>query len=205
MMARWQIGRRGLLLGFAGVCVSWRTGFAVADSGVAEFIRELSNSAITDLQFGPEATDKDRAVKLKPFLEQYFDMPGIAKYMLGSYWRRATPQEQADFTVALTDFLSLAYAKRFATYNGHELTVGRVRDEGDGRSTVFTKVKLPNGEPARVEWVVLTATPPLRISDVRVEGLSLAETHRQEFASLISNNGGQVAALIDALKKKTGM
>lgn len=200
-----RTGRRGLLLGLALAGVFWRTDSVGADSGVAQFIQELSNSAITDLQFGPEATDRDRAIRLKPFLVQYFDMPGIAKYMLGGYWRRATPQEQADFTAALTDFLSLAYAKRFASYNGHELTVGRVRDEGDGRATVFTRVRLPNGEPARVEWVVLTANPPFRISDVRVEGLSLAETHRQEFASLISNNGGQVGALIDALKKKTGM
>ena len=199
------IGRRGLLLGLATSVLLSKPVPADADSAVAAFIQDLSNAAITELQFGPEATDIDRAVRLKPYLEKYFDMPGIAKYMLGAYWPRATPQEQEDFTKALTDFLSLAYAKRFASYNGHELTVGRVRDEGDGRATVFTKVKLPNGEPARVEWIVKTEPQPYRISDVRVEGLSLAETHRQEFASLISNNGGKVGALIEALRKKTGM
>ena len=77
-------------------------------------------------------TDKERAAKLKPLLEQYFDMPAIAKYMLGSYWRKATPEEQADFTAVLTDFLALAYGKRFATYTGHEMAVGRVRDDGSG-------------------------------------------------------------------------
>lgn len=200
-----RFGRRAFLGGAAlGLNLSApRLAWAATD--VVQFVQDLSDAAITDLHFGPEATDAERAVKLKPLLEQYFDMPGIAKYMLGSYWRRATPEEQAEFIVALTDFLSLAYAKRFSSYNGHEMNIGRVRDEGDGRSIVFTRVKLPNGEPARVEWVVQTGVEPYRVSDVRVEGLSLAETHRQEFASLISNNGGQVAALIDALKKKTGM
>ena len=76
--------------------------------------------------------------------------------------------------------------------------------EGDGRSVVFSTVKLPNGEPARVDWTVGHAGDSYKISDVKVEGLSLAETHRQEFVSVISKNGGRVATLIDVLKKKVG-
>ncbi len=175
-----------------------------ASADPSSFVQEVSNKAITDLAVAQGATDRERAVKLKPLLEQYFDMPGIAKYMLGSYWRKATPEEQSAFTAALTDFLALSYGKRFATYTGHEMAIGRVRDEGDGRSTVFSVVKLPNGEQARVDWIILSAAAPYKISDVKVEGLSLADTHRQEFASVISSNGGSVAALIDVLKKKTG-
>lgn len=196
-----EFTRRQWLFGVSAL-VALAAGPAFATPDVAGFVEEVSNKAITELKFGPEVTDAERAVKLKPLLVEYFDMPGIARYMLGSYWRRATPEEQTEFTTALTDFLSVSYAKRFANYTGHEMSIGRVRDEGDGRSTVFSKVKLPNGEPARVEWIILTSVHPYKISDVRVEGLSLAETHRQEFASLISSNGGQVAALIDALKQK---
>ncbi len=170
----------------------------------SSFVQEVSNKAITDLAVSQGASDRERAVKLKPLLEQYFDMPGIAKYMLGSYWRKATPEEQTAFTAALTDFLALSYGKRFATYTGHEMAIGRVRDEGDGRSTVFSVVKLASGEEARVDWIILSNASPFKISDVKVEGLSLADTHRQEFASVISSNGGSVAALIDVLKKKTG-
>jgi phospholipid transport system substrate-binding protein len=175
-----------------------------ASADPSAFVQEVSNKAITDLAVAQGATDKDRAAKLKPLLEQYFDMPGIAKYVLGSYWRKATTEEQTQFIVALTDFLALSYGKRFATYTGHEMAIGRVRDEGDGRSTVFSVVKLASGDEARVEWIILSGAPPYKISDVKVEGLSLADTHRQEFASVISSNGGSVAALIGVLKKKTG-
>ena len=177
---------------------------ALAAGDPATFVKDVSNQAITDLAVAQGASDKDRAAKLKPILEQYFDMPGIAKYMLGSYWRKATPDEQTGFTAALTDFLALSYGKRFATYTGHEMAIGRVRDDGDGLSTVFSVVKLPSGEEARVDWIILAQDSTYKISDVKVEGLSLADTHRQEFASVISSNGGSVGKLIDVLKKKVG-
>ncbi|HWA48906.1 MAG TPA: ABC transporter substrate-binding protein, partial [Dongiaceae bacterium] len=87
---------------------------------------------------------------------------------------------------------------------GHQMAIGRVRDDGDGLSTVFSVVKLPSGEEARVDWSILAQDSSYKISDVKVEGLSLADTHRQEFASVISSNGGSVAKLIEVLKKKVG-
>lgn len=196
---------RRLLLAAGIALLGWGTAAAAqASSDPAAFIEEVSSKAITEMAPAASETDQQRAVKLKPLLQQYFDMPAIAKYMLGSYWPKATPEEQTDFTAVLTDFLALAYGKRFASYTGHEMAIGRVRDEGDGQSTVFSTVKLPSGEPARVEWLVEQANDSFKIADVKVEGLSLADTHRQEFASVISRSGGSVSALIDTLRKKTG-
>jgi phospholipid transport system substrate-binding protein len=96
--------------------------------------------------------------------------------------------------------MSAVYGKRFAEYSGQSLAIQKVREAGD-LSTVFTIVKGAEGEP-RVDWDVSTAGGNKMITDVRVEGLSLAETHRQEFSSVISSNGGKVSALIDILKKK---
>ena len=197
---------RRLLIAAGLTLFGWSLG-PVAEAAAADptaFIQEVSSKAITEMAPASQETDKQRAAKLKPLLEQYFDMPTIARYMLGSYWRKATPEEQSEFTSVLTDFLALAYGKRFATYTGHQMEIGRVRDEGDGRSVVFSTVKLPNGEPARVDWTVAQAGDSFKISDVKVEGLSLADTHRQEFASVINNNGGSVGKLIEILKKKVG-
>jgi phospholipid transport system substrate-binding protein len=196
---------RRLLLAAGLALVGWTVAPAVhASADPTAFIQEVSSKAITEMAPAAQETDKQRAAKLKPLLERYFDMPSIAKYMLGAYWRKATPEEQSEFTSVVTDFLALAYGKRFASYTGHQMDVGRVRDEGDGRTTVFSTVKLPNGEPARVDWTVESAGDSFKIADVKVEGLSLADTHRQEFASVISRNGGSVSALIGELKKKTG-
>jgi phospholipid transport system substrate-binding protein len=197
---------RRLLLA-AGLAVLGWTALAPAVQAAADpaaFIQDVSSKAITEMAPAASETDQQRAAKLKPLLEQYFDMPAIAKYMLGSYWRKATPEEQTEFTAVVTDFLALAYGKRFASYTGHQMAMGRVRDEGDGRTTVFSTVQLPNGEPARVDWTIEAAGDSYKIADVKIEGLSLADTHRQEFASVINNNGGSVGKLIEILKKKVG-
>jgi len=200
-----SMSTRRLLLAAGLALFGWTAAPAVqASADPTAFIEEVSNKAITEMAPAAQETDQQRAAKLKPLLEQYFDMPAIAKYMLGSYWRKATPEEQTDFTAALTDFLALSYGKRFSTYTGHEMEIGRVRDEGDGRSIVFSTVKLPSGDPARVDWIIEQAGSSYKIADVKVEGLSLADTHRQEFASVISSNGGSVSKLIEVLKKKTG-
>jgi len=200
-----SMSTRRLLIAAGLALFGWTAAPAAqASADPTAFIEEVSSKAITEMAPAAIETDKQRAAKLKPLLEQYFDMPAIAKYTLGSYWRKATPEEQSDFTAVLTDFLALAYGKRFATYTGHDMDIGRVRDEGDGRSVVFSTVKLPSGEPARVDWTIEQAGDSYKIADVKVEGLSLADTHRQEFASVISNNGGSVSKLIEVLKKKVG-
>ena len=200
-----SMSTRRLLIAAGVALFGWTVAPAVqASADPSAFIEEVSHKAITEMAPAAQESDKQRAAKLKPLLERYFDMPAIARYMLGSYWRKATPEEQSEFTVVLTDFLALAYGKRFATYTGHEMDIGRVRDEGDGRSVVFSTVKLPSGEPARVDWTIEQANNSYKIADVKVEGLSLADTHRQEFASVISNNGGSVSKLIEVLRKKVG-
>ncbi|WP_374650980.1 phospholipid-binding protein MlaC [Dongia sp.] len=171
---------------------------ARADQAALEsFIASLSQKAITELSAA--STDKERAARLLPILREYFDMPKLAKHTLGLYWKRATPEEQQAYVAVFTEYMSAVYGKRFAEYSGQQLAVQKVREAGE-ISTVFTIVKGAEGEP-RVDWDVNTAAGN-KITDVRVEGLSLAETHRQEFASVISSNGGKVQALIDILKKK---
>lgn len=195
-----MLTRRSLMAAAAfAAAVSIFQPAAQADQAALEgFIGSLSQKAITELQSA--TTDKERAAKLLPILQEFFDMPKLAKHTLGAYWKRATPDEQTEYVKVFTEYMSAVYGKRFAEYSGQSLAVQRINEKGDS-STVFTIVKGAQGEP-RVDWDVNTAGGHNTITDVRVEGLSLAETHRQEFASVISSNGGKVQALIDILKKK---
>lgn len=172
---------------------------AVADAAALEmFIKGLSARAITDLTAAD--SDKDRAAKLLPILQEFFDMPRLARHTLGAYWKRATAEEQAAYVEVFTQYMSAVYGKRFSEYSGQALAVQRVREEAD-KATIFTIVEGAEGQP-RVDWDVSTVDGKQMITDIRVEGLSLAETHRQEFTSVISSQGGKVQALIDILKKK---
>lgn len=182
----------------AGLSLSGSPSFATTDLGA--FIVEVADQAITALS-NATATDAARAAALKPILEQYFDMPGIAKHTLGAYWKKATPEQQQTYVQAFIDYMSVVYGQRFKEYNGEKLIVKRVRDEGT-KGTVFATVDTNSSQAPRVDWDVRTDGDRPLVTDIRVEGLSLAETHRQEFTSVISQNGGNVDALIAILHQK---
>ncbi len=173
---------------------------AADEAALSAFVTSLTETAIADLT--KATTAEERAQVLKPILEKYFDMPALAKHTLGVYWKRATPEEQTDYVAAFTDYMAVVYGQRFEAYSGQKLTVIRVREEPE-LATVFSLVQGKDPAP-RVDWDVVNVNGQLMITDIRVEGLSLAETHRQEFASVISSNGGKVSALIEALRKKAG-
>lgn len=173
---------------------------ASAAVDLAAFVSEVADRAITALS-NATASDAARAAALKPVLEQYFDMPGIAKHTLGAYWKKATPEQRQTYVQAFIEYMSVVYGQRFKEYNGEKLIVKRVRDEGS-KGTVFATVDTDDSQKPRVDWDVRTDGDRPLITDIRVEGLSLAETHRQEFTSVISQNGGNVDALIAILHKK---
>jgi phospholipid transport system substrate-binding protein len=201
MVSQFNIGRRSLFaLVAAGMLMVGSVGVKADDKSVQDFVNTLSNTTLQ--QLSGEQSDADRVAKLRPILDKYFDMPAISKYVLGGYWRKASPDQQKAFVAAFTDYISVSYGKRFGQYSGHKMDIKRVHDDGDGHATAFTIVQVAGEDPTRVDWVIDTVDNSFHILDLRVEGLSLSDTHRQEFASVIQNNGGDVQKLIDILHQK---
>jgi phospholipid transport system substrate-binding protein len=165
----------------------------------AAFITEVAREAITELSKS-DPSDAARAAALKPLLLKYFDMPGIAKHVLGGYWKRIDAAQQQQYVDRFVDYIASVYAKRFQEYNGQQLEVKRVRDEGTG-ATVFTSIA--GADDTRIDWEVRGDGSAPLITDVRVEGLSLADTHRQEFTSVLSQNNGDINALMGIMKQKS--
>src|SRR5690242_10303375 len=168
---------------------------------LSAFVNEVANEAITSLSKA-DPTDPARAAALKPILLKYFDMPGMAKHVLGAYWKKITPEQQEAFVGQFTNYIASVYGQRFKAYKGQKLEVKRVRDEG-ARAVVFTAVAEGSEDAgARVDWEINNGAQPL-ISDIRVEGLSLSDTHRQEFTSVLSQHNGDIGALMGILKNKS--
>lgn len=198
-----RMTRRALLaaLGIAMLMPALSAGTAAADQDTESFIRELGDKAVAQLT-GDDLSDADRAERFRSLLLAHFDVPKIGKYVLGRYWRSATPEEQAEYLALFEDFLVASYSRRFAEYTGEAFEVTSSRPEGDGLELVRSFVLTSNGEKAKLDWILERQDAGLMILDIKVEGLSMSETHRSEFASVIQNSGGKVAGLIDALRKK---
>jgi phospholipid transport system substrate-binding protein len=131
-------------------------------------------------------------------------VPTIGKFVLGRYWRTATDAERAEFLKLFEDFIVKSYAVRFADYAGESFDVQNTTGGSDGASVVHSRINRKGAETIRVDWRVQQSQDRLAITDVVVEGVSMAVTQRSEFASVIQSKGGKVAGLIDALRAKTG-
>ncbi|MGH7045043.1 MAG: MlaC/ttg2D family ABC transporter substrate-binding protein [Stellaceae bacterium] len=173
---------------------------AVAAADPAAVITDLGNQALEVL--GKNVDPNTRVARFRQLFSTDFDVPGIARFVLGRYWNVATPQQQQEFIRLFTDYIALAYSNRLAEYSGERLKVTGSRAAPNG-SLVSSEIVRPNGAPpAKIDWLLTPHAGTYRINDVIVEGVSMAVTQRSEFASVIQRHGGQVEGLITALRQK---
>ena len=176
---------------------------AVSADDARKFVDNLGENAISSLT-GSTLSGQERASRFRAFLVADFDMLGISKFVLGRYWKIATPDQQTEFQKLLEDLLTQSYAKTFAQYAGEKFKVTGAHGNDDGSMLVNSSVDRPNGDIIRLDWRVEDKSGTTKIIDLLVEGVSLRTTHRSDFASAIQSNGGTVAGLLDALRQKVG-
>jgi phospholipid transport system substrate-binding protein len=174
-----------------------------ASTDPAGFIKSLGATAIDQLT-GPDVTQAERETRFRQLFQQNFDIPTIGKFVLGRYWRTASDAERTEFLKLFEDFIVKSYAVRFADYAGESFSVQGATGGSDGSAIVHSQINRRGAEKIRVDWRVQENQDKLAITDLVVEGVSMAVTQRSEFASVIQSKGGKVAGLIEALRKKTG-
>lgn len=175
-----------------------------ADKKAEAFIANVGQQAMDTIQQSRDGkiSDEQAKINFRKILNNSFDIPTIAKFTMGRYWRVATPAEQKEFTGLLQTVILDKYADRMLGYSGDgfKVTQSRVMNERD--SGVVMTIK-PAGKPnVEFGWRVRKTGASYKVIDLSVEGISMSVTHRSDFASVIERNGGQVKALIDALKNK---
>jgi phospholipid transport system substrate-binding protein len=147
-------------------------------------------------------TEDQAKTKFRNILNKSFDIPAIAKFTLGRYWRVATPAERTEYTNLLQNVILSKYADRMLDYTGNGYTITGVRNINDKMDEVAMNLRDESGTLVAFNWMVRKTDKGLRVVDLSVEGISMGATHRDDFASVIESNGGKVQALLDALKQK---
>ena len=86
-------------------------------------ITSLGNQALEVL--GNNVDPKLRVARFRQLFSEDFDVPGIARFVLGRYWRIATEPQQQEFVKLFADYIALAYSNRLAEYSGETLACDR--------------------------------------------------------------------------------
>jgi phospholipid transport system substrate-binding protein len=164
------------------------------------FVENLSVQGI-DVLADKSLSRDQRIAKFRAMLQNDVDIPRIARFTLGRYWRTASVQQREEFKALFQDWLLSNYVARFADYSGQTITVTGGQTESDSLVVVRSRVNQTNGAPpVDVDWRIWVQNGQGRVVDVVVEGVSMAITLRSQFDSVIQNNGGSVSALLTRMR-----
>ena len=194
--------RRLLLAGFALLPLVARAEGA-DPAQAATFVRQAG----VDLAAAVSGTGSagERQARLGPYLQRVVDEDGVARFCLGRYWQVATPEQRTEYLRLFRITLLRGVVNRLGDYQSGsvKVVVNTPVQKADG-VYVPTIVERAGNKPVNITWMVTEAAGTLRISDVVAEGMSLRVTQKNDYASFLARNGGDVGALIAALKTQAG-
>src|SRR5262249_23563936 len=141
-----------------------------ADGPAAQLIEQAAAHVIALIKAdkGPQLEAGIRGVLLK-----YFDIPYMGQAALATHWNQASPEQRERFLKAVVSSEARAYTSRFSQYSGQTLSVVSVTPRAGGASVVDSKLSQSNGQPINIQWEVRDTGQGLRITDVKIEGVSM--------------------------------
>ena len=169
------------------------------EKNAENFITETTQNAkkiILDKDIG----DKDKRKLLEKLALNTVDVTGLAKYTLGQERKNLSDKQISQFVSTFRVFFSKNLSNKLKDYSDQEVKVTGSKKISDNYVLVNSKiVSLKDKQEIAVDWRVFLVDGNLIIRDLVVEGLSLARTQREEFASIIANK--KFEGLIQSLDK----
>ena len=130
------------------------------------------------------------------------DIKGIGFYTLGSYRKELSEEELKEYIKLFEKYFLKSFTSRLSDYSDPKIEVIEAEVLNPKYTIVKSVLIATDKKPeVKIDWRVYTKNPdkPL-IRDLIVEGLSLARTQKEEFASVIQSNNGDVKKLFETLK-----
>ncbi len=166
--------------------------------GAKAFIADLADRAMK-IWRDPTLTQLEREKGFRDLLYEGFDVNFLARISLGRFVRQMTRDQFGEYMRLFPDYIVNKFANRIGEYTNQTIEVGEVVPAG--RSDVYVRTSLlrPGTEPLAADWRVRKTKDGFRIVDVKVEGISMVISQRDEFAALIEKSG--IDGLLAELRK----
>jgi phospholipid transport system substrate-binding protein len=179
-------------------------GAPLAEQSPAAVVEQTSQEMINALAENRDALKKEPQKVyglIDTIVLPHFDIDAIVRQVLGSAWRRATPEQRSAFQAAFQTFILNIYAKQLLAYSDEKLTVLPVPADASQANYVMvrTEIQRGSGQPISVDYRLQRKDGAWKIIDFTVEGISLVINYRQSFAGQIRRDG--LNAVIDALAR----
>ena len=168
-----------------------------AENNAEAFVLKLTDEA--KIIFNDKSLSKDsRLKKLNDLSSKYLDLDALAGYTLGDYREKATSSERENFNKLFREYFIKNMSSKLNDFADQDLKIIDSKKINENNIIVSTKIfSKKDAQEIAVEWRIFTKDSKLLTRDLVVEGLSLARTQKEEFASIIASKGfvGVISAL----------
>ena len=165
------------------------------------FVQSTVNRASKILS---ENLSKDEKInKLKIIAEETVDIRGIGFYTLGSIRKNLDDNQKKKYSKLFREYFLKSFSSRLSEYTNPEINVLSKEVLSENYTIVNSLLKGTSERPeVKIDWRVYTKNPenPL-IRDLIIEGLSLARTQKEEFASILNSNDNKIDVLFKTLEE----
>ena len=165
------------------------------------FVQSTVNRASAILSKSTSKSDKINELKL--IAKETVDIRGVGFYSLGNARKNLNDEQKKTYIQLFENYFLKSFSSRLSEYTNPEIDV-KSKQKLNSNYTIVNSILIGTSErpEVKIDWRIYTKNPdnPL-IRDLIIEGLSLARTQKEEFASILNSNNGDINVLFKTLKE----
>ncbi len=172
------------------------------NSNPREFVKELVDDAINQLS-DKNLTKEEKSKFIEKVAIEHVDINALGLYTLGELRKSSGKEDISNYQKSFEKYFLKSLTLRLTDYSSSKFEISGEEKKSSNYTIVSSKILPDDGSPEiKIDWRIYTKNPekPL-IRDLIVEGLSLARTQKEEFASILSSNNNDIKVLISKLEE----
>ena len=165
------------------------------------FVQSTVNRASEVL--AKKISKEDKINELKLIAKDTVDIRGIGFYTLGSFRKNLSENQKNEYLDLFEDYFLKSFSSRLSEYTNPKIEVQNKKVLSKNYTIVNSLLVGTSERPeVKIDWRIYTKNPdnPL-IRDLIIEGLSLVRTQKEEFASILNSNDGEINSLFKVLEE----
>ena len=146
---------------------------------------------------------EEKINELKSIAKETVDIRGVGFYSLGAARKGLNEVQKKKYLELFENYFLKSFSSRLSEYTNPEIDVKSKEVLNENYTIVNSVLVATSNRPeVKIDWRIYTKDPnnPL-IRDLIIEGLSLARTQKEEFASILNSNNGDIKVLFSSLKE----
>ncbi len=165
------------------------------------FVQSTVNRA--SLILSKNISKDEKMNELKNIAKETVDIKGVGFYSLGPVRKTLNDNQKKQYLLLFENYFLKSFSSRLSEYTNPEIDVTGKELLNENYTIVNSVLIATENRPeVKIDWRIYTKNPnnPL-IRDLIIEGLSLARTQKEEFASILNSNNGDISVLFKTLEE----